>query len=32
MFLHNGFDDFISKPIDTRHLDNILNKFIRDKH
>jgi len=32
MFLHNGFDGFISKPIDTRHLDNLLNKFIRDKH
>jgi len=32
MFLHNGFDDFISKPIDTLHLDSILNKYIRDKH
>ena len=32
MFLGNGFDGFISKPIDTRHLDDLLNKFIRDKH
>jgi len=31
MFLENGFDDFISKPIDVRHLDNILNTLIRDK-
>jgi len=31
MFLQNGFDDFISKPIDIRQLDTILNKHIRDK-
>jgi len=31
MFLQNGFDDFISKPIDVRHLNFILNKHIRDK-
>ncbi|MDR0302688.1 MAG: response regulator [Treponema sp.] len=31
MFLKNGFDDFISKPIDTRQLNNSLNKLIRDK-
>ena len=31
MFMHNGFDDFISKPIDTRRLDIILNKYVRDK-
>jgi len=31
MFLKNGFDDFISKPIDVRHLNFILNKYIRDK-
>ena len=31
VFLQNGFDDFISKPIDTRQLDIILNKYIRDK-
>ena len=31
MFLQNGFDDFISKPIDIRQLNVIHNKFIRDK-
>ena len=31
LFLKNGFDGFISKPIDTSHLNAILNKFIRDK-
>ena len=31
MFLKNGFNEFISKPIDTRQLDLILNKLIRDK-
>jgi CheY-like chemotaxis protein len=31
LFLNNGFDDFISKPIDIRQLNNSLNKFIRDK-
>ncbi|MCL2441057.1 MAG: response regulator [Treponema sp.] len=31
MFLKNGFDDFISKPIDMRQLNSILNKLIRDK-
>jgi PAS domain S-box-containing protein len=31
MFLNNGFDDFISKPIDIRQLNNSLNKLIRDK-
>ncbi|MCL2759993.1 MAG: ATP-binding protein, partial [Treponema sp.] len=31
IFLQNGFDDFISKPIDIRHLNFILNKYIRDK-
>ncbi|MCL1996338.1 MAG: ATP-binding protein [Defluviitaleaceae bacterium] len=31
LFLKNGFDDFISKPIDTRQLNSILNKLIRDK-
>ncbi|MCL1881380.1 MAG: transporter substrate-binding domain-containing protein [Oscillospiraceae bacterium] len=29
IFLQNGFDDFISKPIDMRRLDIVLNKFIR---
>ena len=31
MFLQNGFDAFISKPIDVRQLDSVLNKFIRGK-
>ncbi|MCL2440610.1 MAG: ATP-binding protein [Treponema sp.] len=31
VFLQNGFDDFISKPIDIRQLNFILNKYIRDK-
>jgi signal transduction histidine kinase/ActR/RegA family two-component response regulator len=31
MFLSNGFDDFISKPIDIRELNAVLNKLIRDK-
>jgi signal transduction histidine kinase/DNA-binding response OmpR family regulator len=31
IFLQSGFDGFISKPIDVRHLNSILNKFIRDK-
>jgi HPt (histidine-containing phosphotransfer) domain-containing protein len=31
MFLANGFDDFISKPIDIRQLNAILNKLIRNK-
>jgi CheY-like chemotaxis protein len=30
MFLENGFNDFISKPIDIRQLNAILNKLIRD--
>jgi PAS domain S-box-containing protein len=31
MFLANGFDDYLTKPIDTRRLDVLLNKLIRDK-
>jgi signal transduction histidine kinase/CheY-like chemotaxis protein/HPt (histidine-containing phosphotransfer) domain-containing protein len=31
IFLANGFDDFVSKPIDMRLLDVILNKYIHDK-
>ena len=31
MFLNNGFNDFISKPIDLRQLDIILNKYVRDR-
>jgi len=32
MFIQKGFDGFISKPIDVCRLDEILNKFVRDKH
>jgi len=31
MFMDNGFDGFISKPIDIRELNIQLNRFIRDK-
>jgi CheY-like chemotaxis protein len=31
MFMKNGFDGFISKPIDVRSLNAVLNKFVRDK-
>jgi HPt (histidine-containing phosphotransfer) domain-containing protein len=31
MFLANGFDDFLSKPIDTQRLDMLLNKLIHEK-
>ncbi|MCL1892614.1 MAG: ATP-binding protein [Holophagaceae bacterium] len=31
IFLDKGFDGFISKPIDMRQLNSILNKLIRDK-
>jgi HPt (histidine-containing phosphotransfer) domain-containing protein len=32
VFLENGFDGFISKPIDIRQLNATLNKLIRDKY
>jgi len=32
IFLGNGFDDYISKPIDIRQLNSVLNKLVRDKH
>jgi CheY-like chemotaxis protein len=32
MFKQNGFDDFISKPIDIRQLGAYLNTYIRDRH
>jgi signal transduction histidine kinase/CheY-like chemotaxis protein len=32
MFMKNGFDGFVSKPIDIRQLNTVLNKFIRDKY
>jgi signal transduction histidine kinase/CheY-like chemotaxis protein len=31
IFLRNGFNDFISKPIDIRQLNAVLNKLVRDK-
>jgi len=31
IFLDNGFDGYISKPIDIRQLNSVLNKFVRDK-
>ena len=31
MFLKNGFNDYISKPIDSRELNSILNHFIKYK-
>jgi CheY-like chemotaxis protein len=31
VFFDNGFDDFISKPINSRQLDSTLNKLIRNK-
>jgi len=31
IFLKNGFDGFISKPIDIHQMDSVLNKFIRDR-
>jgi len=32
MFSQHGFDGFIPKPIDVRHLNAVLNKFIRDRY
>lgn len=32
MFRQNGFDGFISKPIDVMQLNSVLNRFIRDKY
>jgi signal transduction histidine kinase/CheY-like chemotaxis protein len=32
MFIQKGFDGFISKPIDVRQLDDVLNKFVRGKY
>ncbi|MCL2211170.1 MAG: ATP-binding protein [Treponema sp.] len=31
MFLQNGFDSFLSKPIDSRELDYLLNNFIKNR-
>ena len=32
IFLANGFDGFISKPIDVRQLNAALKKYVRDRH
>ena len=32
LFLANGFDDFISKPIDIHQLNFVLNRLVRDRH
>jgi len=32
MFAQHGFDGYISKPIDVRQLNTVLNRFIRDRH
>jgi PAS domain S-box-containing protein len=32
IFFANGFDDFISKPIDIRYLNVVLNKLVRDRY
>ena len=31
MFLQNGFDAFVSKPIDSRELNHLLNEYIRNR-
>jgi len=31
-FFENGFDDYIAKPVDTCHLNHVLNKLVRDRH
>ncbi|MCL1862331.1 MAG: response regulator [Defluviitaleaceae bacterium] len=31
-FINRGFDGFISKPIQTKHLHSVLVKHVRDKH
>jgi len=31
IFLANGFDNFISKPIDSREMNHVLNEYIRNK-
>jgi HPt (histidine-containing phosphotransfer) domain-containing protein len=32
MFLENGFNGFVAKPIDMRKLDEVLNEYVRDKY
>ena len=31
MFLNNGFQDFISKPVEIAHLDAVIRQWVRDK-
>jgi CheY-like chemotaxis protein/anti-sigma regulatory factor (Ser/Thr protein kinase) len=31
MFKQNGFDDYLSKPIDVHKLDGVLNTYVRDR-
>jgi len=31
IFMENGFNEFMSKPIDIRQLNSLLNKYVRDK-
>ena len=31
IFFNNGFDDFISKPIDSREMNRVLNEYIKNK-
>jgi CheY-like chemotaxis protein len=31
VFMANGFDGFISKPIDIREMNSVLNKYVRDR-
>ena len=32
LFSRHGFDGFIPKPVDARHLNVVLNKFVHDRH
>jgi CheY-like chemotaxis protein len=32
LFLKNGFDEFISKPVDIRQLNSTLNRLVRDRY
>jgi CheY-like chemotaxis protein/HPt (histidine-containing phosphotransfer) domain-containing protein len=32
LFKENGFDDFMSKPIDAKRLDEVLNRYVKEAH
>ncbi|MCL2137329.1 MAG: PAS domain S-box protein [Coriobacteriia bacterium] len=32
IFIENGFDDYVSKPIDVRQLNTVLNRWVRDMY